>query len=198
MEYETWLPATHLRSERLVELEELLCADATDPDLSVVLEYESVTYAYESARELVNNIELPEVVRTFRVVMSAEEGSIHLVAGGGEGDLVLRITGEESWGQSRRRDVEQFFRSHGSMTRTLLEQYLGLGLATAVVVISLGLYYGGLGEIIGMSRASDAFFFGALTVFLGGLLHVALNVVYPYTLVVSDHYSDRPFLYTNT
>ena len=49
MEYETWLPATHLRSERLVELEELLCADATDPDLSVVLEYESVTYAYESA-----------------------------------------------------------------------------------------------------------------------------------------------------
>ena len=84
------------------------------------------------------------------------------------------------------------------MTRTLLEQYLGLGLATAVVVISLGLYYGGLGEIIGMSRAFDAFFFGALTVFLGGFLHVALNVVYPYTLVVSDHYSDRPFLYTNT
>lgn len=197
MEYETRLPATHLGPERFAELVDVLVGNATEPDLEIRLQHESVTHVFRSAEALVGNVTIPELVRRFEVLLTAREGEAELTADGRETEFTLRLEGEPAWARSRRDAVERFVRAHASTGRTLLERYLAFALAGSAMALSLALYYAGIGQSIGMHRPVDALLVGAVGAFVGGLLHMLLAAVYPYVLLVSEHYSGDRFVYAN-
>lgn len=184
MRYETELPAVHLGGATIAALEELLLEDCTDPEIEIKLDHGPVTYRYASSEELRRDVGLPDVVRSFEVTLAAREGRIEVATDAREAELNLSVAGDGEWAETRRRRVESFFRARGATLRTLLERYLALGLTAAVVVAGLAAYYAGFGPAVGMRTPVDALLYGSLAVFAGGLLHPALNAVYPYAAVV--------------
>jgi hypothetical protein len=182
MEYTTRLPATHLGGEALTALEEALTAGCTSPDLEIVLDYGAVTYRHSSLEEIRRDVTLPDVVRSFEVDLSAREGQAELVADRQE--FVMRLSGDSEWVESKRRSIESFFETHGATARTFLERYLAFCLGFAALSLGLVLYYSGYGAAIGMNSPVDSLLFTSLALMTGGVLHLALNRVYPYAVLV--------------
>lgn len=195
MEYETTLPSMHLHGETIAALEDLLLEECTDPELEIGLDHGPVTYRYSSAESLVRDVAPPAIVRSFEVQLAAGEGQIELGTDVQEHELTLSIAGNEDWVEKRRRGIESFFERYGSTPRTLLERYMAIGMTVFAVVAALVVYYGGLGGVIGMRSPVDALLYGSIAAFSGGLLHLLLNVVYPYALVVTRSSVHRPTIF---
>jgi hypothetical protein len=186
MEYETRLPAIHLRSATVAKLEDVLRRESTDPELEIRLEHGPVVYRYSSAEELSNDVGLPGIVRSFEVVLAAKEGEIELTADDHGAEFTMRLSGERSWVRSRRRTIEAFFRRHGATVRTLLERYLALALGSLAVVAGLAVYHLGFADVVQMRAPVDALLYGCLALMGGGVLHIVLNRLYPYAAIVTD------------
>jgi hypothetical protein len=191
MEYTTRLPAVHLGGEAMTALETTLRSDCTAPEMEVTLEYGSVTYRYSSLEEIRGDVALPAVVRSFEVSLTAREGRIELVADDREHELNLQLSGDRRWVESKRRSIESFFEVHGARLRTFLEQYLAFCLGFAAVGLGLLAYYTGLGEPIGMRSPLDSILFASLALIGGGVLHLVLNRVYPYAVLVPSSHGTR-------
>lgn len=185
MEWTTRLPATHLGGEALPALEEALLSGCTAPELEVELDHGSVTYRYSSLAEVRDDATLPGVVKSFEVHLTSREGEADLVADDRENEFCLRLSGDREWVESKRRSVERFFQAHGASVRTFLERYMAFCLGFAAIGLGLLLYYSGLGEFVGMGTPVDSLLFGSLALIGGGVLHLLLNVVYPYTALVT-------------
>lgn len=198
MRNSTRLPATHLRGDTLTAFEAMLRDGCTDPSLEIELDHGPVTYRYSSTDEIVSNVTLPALVRSFKVVLTAREGRIELTTDGSQAPLRLRLDGNPEWVVSRTHAIESFFETHGSTVRTLLERYLAIGMAATAVALGLVLYAAGFGPVIGMRVPGDALLYGALAVILGGLLHLALHRIYPYALVVTGNGDHRLLVYLAT
>ncbi|PSQ58038.1 MAG: hypothetical protein BRD23_07940 [Halobacteriales archaeon SW_9_67_25] len=186
MEYSTRLPAAHLGGEALPALEETLLSDCTSPRLEVELDHGPVTYTYSSLAEIREDATLPGVVKSFEVSLSAHEGEADLVADDRDNELRLRLTGDREWVESKRRAIEGFFRSHGATVRTFLERYMAFCLGFVATGLGLALYYSGVGADLGMGSPVDSLLFGSLALIGGGVLHLLLNVVYPYAALVTS------------
>lgn len=198
MRYETRLPATHLEGETFIAFEEVLRDGCTNPALEIKLDHGPVTYRYSSTEEIVRNVTLPTLVRSFEIVLRAREGRIELVADEWETPFRLRLIGDREWVNARKQAIESFLRNHGSRIRTFLERYMAIGMAVLVTAAGLGLYYSGFGGIIGMRVPGDALLYGALAVMSGGILHLVLNGIYPYALVVPSEGGRRPHVHLAT
>lgn len=185
MAYETALPSMHLDGESIVALEELLLEESTDPELEITLDHGRVAYRYSSAETLVGDVAPPALVRSFQVRLTAREGRIELRTARQDQEITLSITGEGNWAESRGRRIESFFETHGSIPRTLLERYMAIGLTLVAIVAALGIHQAGFGGVIGMRTPVDALLYGSIAAFGGGIMHILLNVVYPYALVVT-------------
>ena len=198
MHYETDLPSVHLEGETITALEGILREGSTDPDLVFKLTHEAATYRFVSSEEFMRDVTLPAFFRLFEVVLEAREGQITLTADKWDTGFRLHITGDREWVQSRKQEIEHFFDAHGSSLRTSLERYLGIALAVTAVIGCLGLYYAGLGGVIGVQTPIDTLLFGALALITGGFLHYLLELIYPYTLMVTGtpHRRMLPYLAT--
>jgi len=186
MKYATRLPAIHLGGETLTALEETLSAGCTSPEIDVELEHGAVTYRYTSLREACEDATLPAVVRSFEVSLTSREGRIELVADGREEEFCMELSGEREWVESKRRSIESFFRVHGATVRTFLERYMAFCLGFLATGLGLLLYYTGVGTSLGMGSPVDSLLFGSLALIGGGVLHLLLNVVYPYAALVTS------------
>jgi len=184
MEYSTRLPAAHLGGDDLSALEDTLRAGCTSPELEVTVDLQSVTYRYSSLEALGEDATLPGVVRCFEVTLTATEGRLELLASGRDDEFVLELSGDREWVASKRRSVEGFFETHGESVRTFLERYLAFCLSLGMMGLCLLLYYGGYGPVVGMRQSLDALLFGSLALIGGGLVHMALNHLYPYVLLI--------------
>lgn len=188
---EVQLPAVHLRGETLTALEDLLYGGCTDPDIDISVEHGSVTYHYNSLSALRDDVGLPAVVRSFEVVITAREGHIEICSNRGVDGFQLSLRGNAEWVERRRRELTDFFARQGATFRTLLERYLGVTMTGATVLASLLVYHAGYGAAIGMQAPVDGLFFGSLAVFFGGLFHALLNVIYPYSAIISGEVTGR-------
>lgn len=186
MEYDARLPSVHLGGEQIIHLEDLLLTESTAPDLEISLDHGSVTYRYGSADELLQDDILPAIIRSFEVVLTAKEGRIRLAADDRGRNLRLTVKGNREWAESRKREIESFFRKHGASLRTFLERYMAFILMGLAMSIALGAYYSGFGSAIGIRTPVDALLFGSIAAFVGGILHPTLNAFYPYVIVVRD------------
>lgn len=191
MEYETRLPAVHLQGGMIAELEELLRSGNTDPEFEIRLDHGSIAYTYSSTAELRRDVGLPDIVRSFRVVLAAREGEIELLADDVAAEFRLRVSGDEGWVESRRRTIEGFFQRNGATVRTLLERYMALAMSGLAVAAGLAMYYGGFGGLVGMRTPIDALLYGSVALIAGGILHLILNRVYPYAAVVTGEQGRR-------
>lgn len=185
MQYETDLPAIHLHDELIAALEDVICSRCTNPDPSYELDHRRVTYEYDSAAEIVDDFALPPVVWSFEIAVSAEEGHLELISNSWDGDLTLRVHGQQEWVETQRDGIREFVDQHSSTVRTLLERYLALGLTTACVAFGLLTYYSGFGSLIGMRAAVDALLYGSVAAIVGGFLHIVLGAIYPYAVIVA-------------
>lgn len=186
MEVERTLPSVHLDVETIAEFEELLSAGSTDPRLEISLDYGAVSFQSLSSTELRRNATLPGVVRSFEIVAGMPDGQVELESAAGESELSVRIQGEDDWVREHLAAVESFFETHGGKLRTVLERYLAVGLTIGTVLSSLLLYASGFGSAVGMRVPIDALLYGSLALMAGGVLHLLLNAVYPYALIVPD------------
>lgn len=197
MKYTTRLPAIHLGGETLAALEDALSAGCTSPEFDVELKHGSVTYRCSSLREIREDTTLPPVVRSFEVSLTSREGHIELVADKREEEFSLELSGEQSWVEAKRRSLESFFRTHGATVRTFLERYMAFCLSFLAMAGCLLFYYAGLGGVIGMRTPIDSLLFGSVALIAGGVLHLLLNVVYPYVLLVTADGSNTEPIYLN-
>jgi hypothetical protein len=195
MEYSTRLPAAHLGGEALPALEEALLSGCTAPSLEVELDHGPVTYTYSSLAEIREDATLPGVVKSFEVSLSAREGEVDLVADDREHELRLRLSGDREFVESKRRAIEGFFRSHGATLRTFLERYMAFCLGFVATALGLVLYYSGVGTDLGMGSPVDSLLFGSLALIGGGVLHLLLNVVYPYAALVTSAHASSWLVY---
>lgn len=193
MEYTTRLPAVHLGGEALLALETALRDDCTSSDLEVRLEYRSITYRYSSLAEIERDETLPNVAQSFEVTLSAMEGRIELVADGDDNEFNMQLSGDRDWVESKRRSIEAFFNVHGATVRTFLERYLAICTGLLTVAATLFVYYSGHADLLGMRSPVDSALFASLALIGGGVLHLLLNQVYPYALIVpAEPAGDRP------
>jgi hypothetical protein len=195
MEYTTRLPAAHLGGEALPALEEALLAGCTAPRLRVELDHGSVTYRCSSLAEIRNDATLPGVVQSFEVSLTSREGEAALVADGRDNEFRLRLAGDREWVESKRDAVETFFQSRGARLRTFLERYMAFCLGVVATALRLVLYYSGAGSVVGMGSPVDSVLFGSLALIGGGVLHLLLNVVYPYAALVTPNRGATTLVY---
>lgn len=186
MEYSTRLPAAHLGGEALPALEEALLSGCTAPQLEVELDHGRVTYSYSSLAAVREDATLPGVVKSFEVSLTSREGEVDLVADDRENELRLRLAGDREWVESKRRSIEDFFENRGATVRTFLERYMAFCLGFVATGLGLVFYYSGLGTALGMGSPVDSLLFGSLALMGGGVLHLLLNVVYPYAALVTS------------
>jgi hypothetical protein len=195
MEYTTRLPAAHLGGEALPALEEALLSGCTSPQLEVQLDHGPVTYRYSSLAEVREDATLPGVVKSFEVSLTSREGEADLVADGRDNEFRLRLSGDREWVESKRRSIERFFEARGATARTFLERYMAFCLGFVATGLGLLFYYSGVGATLGMGSPVDSLLFGSLALIGGGVLHLLLNVVYPYAaLVTSTHATSLVYL----
>ena len=195
MEYNTRLPAAHLGGEAMTALEEVLLADCTAPQLEITLDHGSVTYRYSSLEELREDVTPPNVVRSFEVNLTSREGRAELVADDRENEFSMELSGNSEWVRTKRRSIEDFFETHGATVRTFLEQYLAFCLGFAALAFGLVAYYSGFGTFVGMQSPVDSVLFASLALIAGGMLHLLLNHVYPYALLVTSGRPDSHTVY---
>ena len=186
MEYTARLPAAHLGGDALVALEETLLSGCTAPRLDVELGHRSVTYRYSSLTAIREDGTLPAVVRSFEVSLTSREGRLDLVVDDRDDEYSVRLSGDREWVEAKRRSLEGFFETHGATVRTFLERYLAFCLGLAATGLGLLLYYSGLGGVVGIGVPVDTLLFGSLALIGGGVLHLLLNVVYPYAALVNS------------
>jgi len=186
MEYTTRLPAAHLGGEAIAALEDVLRADCTAPELAVELDHGSVTYCYSSLRAVRDDATLPDIVGSFAVSLTAREGKVELVADDRENEFRMRLSGDREWVDAKRRSIEEFFGTYGASVRTFLERYLAFCLGFAALGFGLLVYYGGFGALVGMRSPVDSVLFASLALIGGGVLHLVLNWLYPYALLVTS------------
>lgn len=195
MKYTTRLPAAHIGGDALDALEEALLSGCTAPHMEIELEYGRVTYRCSSLSAIREDTTLPDVVKSFEVTLTSSEGQVDLVADDQDDEFTLRLTGNRSWVEAKRRSIEGFFETHGATARTFLERYMAFCLGFAATGLGLALYYSGLGELVGMGTPVDSLLFGSLALIGGGVLHLLLNVVYPYAALVTSARPDSPLVY---
>jgi len=195
MEYRTRLPAAHLGGEALPALEEALRSGCTAPELEVRIDHGPVTYTYSSLVAVRGDATLPGVVKSFRVRLTAPEGELDLVADDRDNELRLRLAGDRAWVESKRRAIERFFGSHGATLRTFLERYMAFCLGFVATTLGLVLYYSGFGSLLGMGSPVDSLLFGSLALIGGGVLHLLLNVIYPYAALVTSSRANSWLVY---
>lgn len=186
MEYSTRLPATHLGGEALPALEEALLSGCTAPSLEVELGYGDVRYTYSSLVAIREDATLPGLIKSFEISLRSWEGEATLETDDQENELRLWLAGDREWVERKRRSVEQFFDSHGATLRTFLERYTAFCLGFLATGLGLLLYYSGVGTSLGMSSPIDSLLFGSLALIGGGVLHLLLNVIYPYAAFVTS------------
>jgi hypothetical protein len=186
MEYSTRLPATHLGGEALPALEEALLSGCTAPQLEVELDHGPVTYSYSSLAAVREDATLPGVVKSFEVSLTSREGEVDLVADDRDNEFQLRLAGDREWVESKRHSIERFFENRGATVRTFLERYMAFCLGFVATGLGLLVYYSGFGSLLGMGSPVDSLLFGSLALVGGGVLHLLLNVVYPYAALVTS------------
>ncbi|MFB6201016.1 MAG: hypothetical protein ABEI98_03295 [Halorhabdus sp.] len=184
MEYSTRLPAVHLEGETITTLEKTLLADCVSPEMEVEIDHGPVTYRYSSMEEIRHDVTLPDLVSSFKISLSDRKGTAELVAYSHENEFNLQLSGDHEWVETKRRSIEAFFDRHGARVRTFLERYMAFCLAFVSMGLGLLLYYSGFGGQIGMQSPADSLLFGSLALITGGILHIVLNRVYPYVLLV--------------
>jgi hypothetical protein len=161
----------------------------------VQLDHGPVTYRYSSLAEVREDATLPGVVKSFEVSLTSREGEADLVADGRDNEFRLRLSGDREWVESKRRSIERFFEARGATARTFLERYMAFCLGFVATGLGLLFYYSGVGATLGMGSPVDSLLFGSLALIGGGVLHLLLNVVYPYAaLVTSTHATSLVYL----
>jgi hypothetical protein len=183
---QTQLPSVTISRERIQELDSLIREEFNEVSLTVTTLHEGIEQSYSSLSELVSDQSLPEIVRTYQLLIQSKGGKAKINANSPQNDQHdLYVEGYREWVEHAENVLLEFYRLDKNPIRSILRgqtRMAPLSLISSIaaghfyITISpLGIYYPASETLL---RIYTVYIFSAVAFFCSSFRHRLFPYVY--------------------